>query len=359
MQQCICIDALFLSVLYIVMVTAECNMSCSYCGGSLVTIPRDITYDINRLVDFIEGNDDNEVVVALYGGEPLLRPGVIHELLELLPADRFVLQTNGFFIKRLGDAMHEFDAMLLSIDGRPEVTDACRGDGCHDRVLEAVQFLDENNYEGDRIARMTATRNTDIYEDTMYLLQFFPHVHWQLDAVWSALWDLQTFQMWTEHSYLPGIERLAETWTRHLEQSEVLGIVPFLGIAKRLIWGISGLPCGAGRDAVTITTDGRVIGCPIAVEFGWNEMGNLSGVQPIDIGAPCTSCNIYSVCGGRCLFTYKERLWGDEGFDLLCRVTSHLVEQVKTALPAATALLPDHKDQLYYPLFNNTTEIIP
>ena len=341
------------------MVTAECNMACSYCGGSLVTMPWDITYDVDRLVDFIEGNNDDEVVVALYGGEPLLRPGVVHELLEVLPANHFVLQTNGFFIEQLGDAMHEFDAILLSIDGRREVTDACRGDGCHDRVREAVRFLGEHGYEGDRIARMVAMKHTDIYEDVMYLLQYFPHVHWQLDAIWSSLWNLQEFKRWTEQSYLPGIERLIETWTQHLKQGNILGIVPFLGIAKRLIWGGTGLPCGAGHDAVTITTDGRVIGCPIAAEFDWNEMGDLSGMQRIDIGEPCTSCDIYDVCGGRCLFTYKEQLWGKEGFRLLCRITKHLVEQVETARPMVKQMLPAHKDELYYPPFNNTTEIIP
>jgi putative peptide-modifying radical SAM enzyme len=206
---------------------------------------------------------------------------------------------------------------------------------------------------------MAASRHTDIYEDVTYLLQFFPRVHWQLDAVWSPLWNLQKFRQWTEQSYLPGIDRLAESWTRHLEQDDVPGIVPFLGIAKRLVRGGTGLPCGAGRSAMSITTDGRVVGCPIAAEFGWNMMGDLSDVQPIDIGEPCISCDIYTACGGRCLFTYKERLWGDEGFTLLCRLTRHLVEHVKAALPLIESLLPRHKEELLYPPFNNTTEIIP
>ncbi|MBS3773092.1 MAG: TIGR04084 family radical SAM/SPASM domain-containing protein, partial [Candidatus Thermoplasmatota archaeon] len=268
-------------------------------------------------------------------------------------------QTNGFYIDRLGDRVHDFDAILLSVDGRPATTDRYRGEGCHDRVMQARRWLAEQGYEGDVIARMAASRHTDIYEDVTYLLQFFPHVHWQLDAVWSPLWNLQEFRQWTEQSYLPGIDRLAESWTRHLEQDDVPGIVPFLGIARRLIRGGTGLPCGAGRSAMSITTDGRVIGCPIAAEFDWNQMGDFDDVQCIDIGEPCTSCDIYTVCGGRCLFTYKERLWGDEGFTLLCRLTRHLVEQVSAALPLIKSLLPDHERELLYPPFNNTTEIIP
>ncbi|MBS3773273.1 MAG: radical SAM protein, partial [Candidatus Thermoplasmatota archaeon] len=120
-------------MLYIVMATAECNMACSYCGGSLVTMPRDITYDVDRLVDFIKNDGDEETIVAFYGGEPLLRPKRVKEMLEVLPADRFVLQTNGFYIDRLGDRVHDFDAILLSVDGRPATTDRYRGEGCHDR----------------------------------------------------------------------------------------------------------------------------------------------------------------------------------------------------------------------------------
>lgn len=339
------------------MVTAECNLACSYCGGSLATMPRDITYDLDELVNFIRGDD--EAVVALYGGEPLLRPDRVKELLEMLPADRFVLQTNGFFMERLGGAVHDFDTILLSIDGRPEVTDAYRGEDCHDQVMQARRWLKDTGYQGDVIARMAASKHTDIYEDVTYLLQFFPHAHWQLDAVWSPLWDLPEFRRWAKQSYLPGVERLIETWARHLEQDDVLGVVPFLGVMKRLLWGGSGLPCGAGQDAVTVTTDGRVIGCPIVAEFEWNEMGDFHGVQPIDIGEPCASCDIYDVCGGRCLFTYKERLWGDEGFKLLCRITRHLVERLKAIMPVVEEQLPSLKSELFYPPFNNTTEIIP
>ncbi len=348
-------------MLYIVTVTAECNLACSYCGGSLVTMPRDITYRPEELAGFIElTSDDGETVVAFYGGEPLLRPDMVQELLDVLPADRFVLQTNGFYIERLGEMVHDFDGILLSIDGRPEVTDRYRGDGCHDRVMQARRWVTGQGYEGDVIARMAASRHTDIYRDVSYLLRFFPHVHWQLDAVWSPLWDLPAFRRWAEQRYLPGVERLIDDWLTRLKQGDVLGIVPFLGIAKRLLWDGSGLPCGAGRDAVTITTDGRMIGCPIAAEFDWNKMGDLSrSPRCIAIGEPCTSCDIYDICGGRCLFTYKERLWGNEGFELLCHITRHLVEHLREALPAVEAMLPDHQDELFYPPFNNTTEIIP
>jgi len=350
----------YLPMLYIVMVTPLCNLSCSYCGGSLVGMPRDIEYDVNSLSRLIERDDD--AIVAFYGGEPLLRPDVVKNLLSELPAKRFVLQTNGYFMRKLGDDVKKFDTVLLSIDGRKEITDRYRAPGCYDKVMDALHFLREQRYEGDIIARMAVSKYTDIYEDVTHLLKFFPHVHWQLDVVWSPLWELEEFEEWAKRSYMPGIERLVEVWAEELERGNVPGIVPFLGIMKRMIWGREagrGLPCGAGQEAVAVTTDGRVLACPIAGEFLWNELGDLHSFGKVSIGEPCTSCDFYDICGGRCLFAYKERLWGKEGFRAICRVTKYLIRQLEGVKDIVASRLPEIEDQLRYPPFNNTTEIIP
>ena len=356
--------AAYLPMLYIVMVTPSCNLSCSYCGGSLVGMPRDITYDVGKLAGIIE--KDSEAVVAFYGGEPLLRPDIVKNFLSVLPAKRFVLQTNGYFMRKRGDDVKKLDTVLLSIDGRKEVTDRYRAPGCYDKVMDALRFLKEKGYEGDIIARMAVSKYTDIYEDVTHLLQFFPHVHWQLDVVWSPLWELHEFEKWAESSYMPGIEKLVALWADEIKKGNVPGIVPFLGIMKRMIWGGKagkGLPCGAGREAVAITTDGRVLACPIAGEFLWNELGNkidvLRSFKKVEIGEPCASCDVYDICGGRCLFAYKERLWGDEGFRAVCRVTKHLIRQLEEVKDIVISHLAEIEDELKYPPFNNTTEIIP
>lgn len=339
------------------MLTAECNLSCRYCGGNLATMPRDITYQVDDLVEFMAG--DKEAVVAFYGGEPLLRPHRVRHFLNHLPARHFVLQTNGFYMDKLGDSVHQLDTILLSIDGRPEVTDIYRAPGCYRRVMGARDWLLTQGYEGDIIARMTVSGQTDIYTDVMHLVQHFPHVHWQLDAVWSALWNLSQFRRWATHSYLPGIERLVNEWATHIEQEKVLGIVPFLGIMQRMLWGGSGLPCGAGRSAVAVATDGRIMACPVAGEFAWNELGDFDSWCPVTIGKPCTSCDLYPLCGGRCLFAYKERLWGEEGRAALCAVTRHLIEHLAGVKGIVEKALPGLEKELRYPPFNNTTEIIP
>lgn len=319
-------------------------------------MPDEISYDVHVLADFIK--KDENAIVAFYGGEPLLRPDVIKNFIYSLPAKKFVLQTNGFFIEKIGDIINKFDAILLSIDGRKEVTNFYRSPGCYEKVIHALNFLKESGYNKDIIARMTVSLHTDIYKDVIHLLRIFPHVHWQLDVVWSPLWSLEEFEKWAERSYLPGIEKLIKLWVKKIKEGEIVGIVPFLGILKRMIWGGDGLHCGAGRDAVAITTDGKILACPIAGEFSWNNIGDFNSFKNIEIGEPCKSCNVYNICGGRCLFFHKEKLWGEKGFHAVCKVTKHLIHSIEKVKNVVINDLSNF-EEIKYPLFNNTTEIIP
>jgi len=112
-----------------------------------VGMPQEITYDISRLSEIV--GKDREAVVAFYGGEPLLRTDVVKSFLYSLPARKFVLQTNGYFVRELGDDVGKFDTILLSIDGRKEITDRYRAPGCYDKVMDALHFLREKGYGGD------------------------------------------------------------------------------------------------------------------------------------------------------------------------------------------------------------------
>ena len=327
-------------------------MNCIYCGGSIKGMPEDIQYSLDDLAKFI--SRDKEAIVAFYGGEPLLKIDRVIEMLSL-PAQKFVLQTNGFFIQKLGDYIHRFDAILLSIDGRKEITDFYRGKGCYDKVMEALKFLKENEYEGEIIARMTVSYKTDIYKDVMHLLKFFPYVHWQLDVVWSNLWDWKEFKKWAEESYKPGIKKLIKFWIEGIAKGNVAGIVPFLGIMKRILHGERGLPCQAGEKAFAISTDGKILACPIAYDFEWNLLGDFKNYKRIRIGGECLKCDVYEICGGRCLFFNKEKLWGEEGFKEVCNVTKFLINE----LMKYKDLCKKSKYKFNYPEYNNTTEIVP
>ncbi len=295
-------------MLFTIIITTECNLHCRYCGGKLKGMPSQIQYSLKDLQNFIK--QDANPIVAFYGGEPLLKPDLIKEMINVLPANRFILTANGTGIEKLGSYIHRIDTMLFSIDGRPEVTNYYRGKNSTTLVFKGLKFLRRQKYSGEIIARMTVSRKSDIYQDVMYLLDFFPFVHWQLDVIWSKMWDLDKFRKWTIENYKPGLIKLVDFWIDELKQNHLVGIVPFLGIVSRMLYGGKNIPCQAGTDAVAVTTDGKILVCPIALDFEWNFLGNFNGYHKIFVGEPCHKCPIYQICGGWCLFAYKERLWG-------------------------------------------------
>ena len=338
-------------MLYIVIVTPICNLKCKYCGGSIKGMPEELQYSLDELADFI--GKDKDAIVAFYGGEPLLKANLVKKMIDALPAKKFVLQTNGYFIEKLGKYIHKLDTILLSIDGRKEITDFYRQKGCYDKVIKALNFLKESGYEGEIIARMAVSYKTDIYKDVMHLLKFFPYVHWQLDVVWSNLWGVKEFKEWAEKSYKPGIKKLIKYWIKNLEKGKIVGIIPFLGIASRILHGGNGLPCQAGKEAFAISPDKKIMACPIAFDFEWNMLGDFKEFKRVGIGEPCIKCNFFNICGGRCLFFHKEWLWGEEGFEAVCDVTKFLIKELKKYEDIWK------KYNIKYPPYNNTTEIIP
>jgi len=350
-------------MLYIIFLTARCNLRCKYCGGSIdeSVMPPELTYSLQQLRRFIES--DPSPSIAFYGGEPLLRLDLMEKIMDGINAEHYILQTNGLLLDKVKPRyLQRLSTVLVSIDGIKEVTNFYKGE-VYDRVMRNVKAVKKHCNEV--IARMVACEKTDIFRDVTHLLQHFDYVHWQLNAVWSPpdLWN--DFPTWVEH-YNEGISRLAEFWLQSMRVGKVEGIVPFLGVLKAMLFEPNtSPPCGAGVNAFAITTDGRVAACPVCVDFEWNVLGTIEDDMQnfrIEIDEPCRSCELSSICGGRCLFFNKERLWGEEGFNLVCSTSKHLISEIARLKPEIEELVENgviEKEMLYYPKYNNTTEIIP
>jgi putative peptide-modifying radical SAM enzyme len=354
-------------LILIVTTTGKCNMKCSYCGGSFD--PRLVPWSEEyRLEDLIATIMRTGCDVAFYGGEPLLNPELIMDVVDSLKSrgwrGRLVIQTNGTLFENLPLSYWlSFDSVLLSVDGRPEVNDEGRGRGNYERVIGAAKNLRRYGFSGDLIARMTAWERTDIYEDVTHLLGLgiFDHIHWQLDVIWSERWD---FREWSERSYLPGIRKLVSLWLEEMRKGRVLGIAPFLGIMRAELFGdLPSPPCGAGSESFTLLPNGKVLACPIAVDSSWAVLGKLDNwIRGIEIGEPCKSCDYFKYCRGRCLYAYMERLWGEEGFEEVCYVTKEMIKIVLERVGEIRSLISEgviSAEDLYYPRYNNTVEIVP
>ncbi len=355
-------------MLYIIFLTGVCNLRCKYCGGTIpdYVMPNDVQYKIEELKDFI--SQDENPSIAFYGGEPLLRIDLMKKIMDEIDAEHYILQTNGLLLHKLDeDYITRFSTILVSIDGRKEVTNFYKGEGVYERVIENVRRI-RGIYDNELIARMVATQKTEIYEDVLHLLSLnlFTHVHWQIDAVWSSEGIWKDFAGWVRR-YNDGISKLVDYWVEEMRRGRILGIVPFLGVLKALLgYPNKSPPCGSGVDSFAITTDGKILACPICPDLEWNVLGDLRSdpnkLPKFEMLEPCKSCEYLSVCGGRCLFFNRERLWGDEGFRLVCSTAKHLIQEIERVKPEILEIVEsgviDFED-LIYPKFNNTTEIIP
>jgi len=359
-----------MTLLFILYTTGECDLNCRYCGGSFdpKLVPWNVNYRVKMLEDLFREGDS----IAFYGGEPLLNIKFIEEVLETFSPKHCVIQTNGLLLGRLSKRILEnVDSILVSIDGVRDLTDLNRGKGVYDAVLNQIRKILSEGYEGDIVARMTITNDSDIYRDVSHLLnlKLFDHVHWQLSMIWVRREDWRDLWGWINGSYKPGLNKLFEDWLRGLEDGVIRGIAPFQGVLKRILLGGPHPPCGSGIDSFAILTNGKVISCPIAVVEKWAEIGRIGEISRKDlenrkpiIREPCASCSYLKICGTRCLYTHLERLWGEEGMKAICECTKHLIDllennfqRIKDAAEKGGFTIND----LTYPKYNNTVEIIP
>ena len=372
---------------YYVTLTSDCNLKCRYCYGKACedfgsdfhglsidySLPSSIAYSAETLRKFLQR--DPEPAIVFYGGEPLLRMDKLREIMNQLTTCRFVIQTNGLLLSKLEpEYVNKFDAILVSVDGDEALTDYYRGKGIYLSLAENVLAIRENGFKGEIVARMTVAEETEIDRQVLALIQSselpVSSVHWQLDALfWQNDFPKRRFAEWVNGSYNPRLRKLVRAWVEHMEENgQVLRLYPFVGVMQSLLTSESSrLRCGAGWIMFNIQTDGNITPCPVMAGMKDFYLGNIRETSPeslrdaVFVSKPCTGCEIYQICGGRCLYANATKLWGDEGFNQVCGTVMNMVDSLHEALPQVRALIAKGRIRLEhfeYPRYNSC-EIIP
>lgn len=347
--------------------TDDCNLCCSYCRAKAFLdleeseteraveideqIPVELNFDLADLYAFLKR--DPSPTLTFYGGEPLLRADLVERIVREAPVPRFMMQTNGLLLDRLApETVNHFTTILVSLDGRRDLTDSSRGPGVYDRVMAQVRRIRSNGYTGELIARMTVTEKTDIADAVRWLSDnpdySFSSIHWQLDANFAGDFALRTFADWVKTSYNPGIRALVSNWVDRMETD---GIVPrwypFLDPMEDLLQGrTSRIRCGSGYMNYSIMTDGHIAPCPVMIGMKQYYLGHILTSDParlgtVDVGGECTTCRIRSFCGGRCLYSNITKPWGETGRSLVCGTVENLHDALTGALPRVRSLIAD------------------
>ena len=370
-----------------VILTGECNSQCRYCFAEAMedvdedfsgfdvdySLPKKIGYKIDLLERLCK--QDPECVLTFYGGEPLLCTEEIKQIMNRVNAKHFMIQTNGLFLDRLEpEYINRFHTILVSLDGDKALTDYYRGKGSFRKVIDNLKLIKQNGFRGELIARMTAMEQTDIYKQVTWLLKnkefSFYSVHWQLNAgFWKCGFARRDFKRWSEENYNSGIRELVKFWVDYMEKNGVvLRLYPFLGIAHSFLSGeeTSLLRCGGGWINYAIQTDGHIVPCPTMWGMKDYYLGHISNANPLKlkkvfVGEPCTKCDIFHICGGRCLYANVTKRWGVEDYSLVCNTVRNLIDAVTKEAPRIRKLIENRRISMkdFEFMKYNGCEIIP
>jgi uncharacterized protein len=370
-----------------VILTTACNMQCVYCYGEAMedvdedfsgfdvdySLPQKISYDIDLLRKFCE--KDNDCVLTFYGGEPLLCTEEIMRIMDVVKVKHFMIQTNGLLLDKLEPRyVNRLHTILVSLDGNEELTDHYRGPGAFRKVIDNLKLIKRRGFKGELIARMTVMEQTDIYEQVTWLLNnrdfSFSSVHWQLNAgFWKSDFARRDFERWSCNSYNPGIVKLVKFWVDKMENEGIVSrLYPILGIAHSFLHKEKKnlLRCGGGWINYAIQTDGYIIPCPTMWGMKDYYLGHVSTADPsklrkIQLGEPCTNCEAFNICGGRCLYTIVTKRWSPEAYTQVCNTVTNLIQAVRGRIPRIERLIKERRVMLkdFEYVKYNGCEIIP
>lgn len=187
---------------YIVHLTDKCNMNCKYCYEKKTE--KEISFEhIKNLVDYIIKNDKSDnVAISFYGGEPLLKFGMIKDTINYINSKEkrinfvYSITTNGTLITdEIIDFLNDnnFIYVQYSIDGAKEAHDKNRvlqnGNDTFDIVSQNAKIL-LDRFKGKVIANKVITKNnlSTLDQDIDFLFGMgFKEIYTLVD--YSADWD--------------------------------------------------------------------------------------------------------------------------------------------------------------------------
>lgn len=308
-----------------------CNMACTYCfaqkgnfGGRAGLMSHEVAA---HAIDFLIEHSDSvhNLEVDFFGGEPLLNWQVVTDTITYARIRErsagkhfnFTVTTNGLLLdeEKMNYLVDNGIAVILSLDGRPEVNDRHRvlpgGGGTYEELVPRFKRLVAKN-PGSYYIRGTFTRyNLDFAEDARHIIDLgFDNLSLE-PAVGphapEAVGEREMPQVLAEYERLTSLIFDYRRKGRDVHFFHYnLNINRGPCLAKRLTG------CGAGTEYLTITPNGDIYPCHQLVENSDFIMGNvLTGIVNPQIkemfaranltNKPvCQKCWARFFCGGGC-----------------------------------------------------------
>ena len=125
-------------------ITYRCNLKCGYCGAWEKKVKELSTKKVFAIID--EFINMGTKFIKFSGGEPLLRED-LGQIIDFCKRKKLyvLLNSNGTLVKKEQEKLKGVKEIQLSLDGPPQINDAIRGRGVHDKVIEAVKICKDRN----------------------------------------------------------------------------------------------------------------------------------------------------------------------------------------------------------------------
>ncbi|HEX3032468.1 MAG TPA: thioether cross-link-forming SCIFF peptide maturase [Bacillota bacterium] len=274
----------------------DCNLRCRYCFAGTGQFGGDrelMSEETGRAaLDFIleSSGARKNCEVDFFGGEPLMNFGVVQRLVEygrVRAAEKgkvikFTLTTNGVLLdEKVAQWLNEQEiAVVLSLDGRPEVNDRMRpfvsGQGCYDRIVPRLQSFVESRQNQNYYVRGTFTaHNLDFSQDVQHLADLgFQQI--SVEPVVAPETEDYALKLADVPMLEAEYEQLTRKYLEYQQQGRPFNFFHFNldlsggpCIAKR----IAG--CGAGHEYMAVSPKGELFPCHQFVGRPEFSLGNV------------------------------------------------------------------------------------
>lgn len=324
--------------LFIVHLTQRCNLTCSYCHSSAISVNakgKDLTTPVaTKIAEFISKVNVPEIHIAFQGGEPLLMTDVLDEFCEevnrLSDSKKisYYVTTNGTHYNDKIKALIEKHnlGVCVSVDGTKKTHDLIRldddGNGSYERAVKTRMEIAESNIGSGVgstlvLTRQTASQWQSFIDNYVELGQRMIHLKpvTKLGGA-KGTWNengLEFDEFW--EIYEKAIRYMIEQTSKGqivVEKTVSFALEKVLG-GKDTMYVDHRNPCGLVYGVLNFDIDGKIYAChegkrnkrfllgsandsPEDVLFS-NDARRISSASVLDKHQVCRGCSYLPYCG--------------------------------------------------------------